>query len=322
MRAFSCPACQMRLFFANLTCICGVQVVYLHDSDRFARAVRPCRNRAAIGCNWEAAPNGGDLCAACAMTEVVPDHAADNKQLWSEAELSKRRVLAGMARWGWLASGDHGPRPVFHLLSEKVANGKTQVMMGHMSGLVTINVTEADDTVRVTRREEFNEPYRTMTGHHRHEIGHFLFERLARKPGFLTSFRALLGDERSDYGAALARHHAKGAPADWQRRHVTDYAAAHPHEDWAESFAHLLHLIEIIDSFAAEELRADILPPGDYDAYAEVDAEKLIVIGVGLGIALNHVNRAVGLPDIYPFVLHPIVRRKLAFVHEWMRKGP
>jgi hypothetical protein len=323
MRAFTCPSCSTRLFFANLTCSCGAAVRYRPETDAFTRDGADCRNRAAIGCNWAAASNAGGLCRACAMTEVVPDAAASgNKALWSDAELSKRRVLVGFARWGWFAACDPGPRPRFHLLSESLANGSARVMMGHQAGLVTINVTEADHAVRVVRREAFKEPYRTMTGHHRHELGHFMFERLAGRLGFLPKFRAMFGDERADYAAALARHHAKGPPGDWRARHVSDYASAHPHEDWAESFAHLLHLTEIIDSFAAEGLGAADLPVGGYDPYGEADAGKLISLGVHLGIALNRVNRAMGLADIYPFVLSAAVRDKLAFVHGWMRVGP
>jgi hypothetical protein len=105
----------------------------------------------------------------------------------------------------------------------------------------------------------------------------------------------------------------------WNDCHVTPYASSHPHEDWAETFAHLLHLTDITDSFAATGMNAPELPIIRYDAYGEKDAKRLIIAGAGLGIALNHVNRSMGLADIYPFVLTPAVREKLAFAHRYMR---
>lgn len=321
MRTHACPACGARAFFVNIACACGADLVYDPRMDAFAEGLSPCANREAIGCNW-AAPEPGALCPACAMTEVAPDPGqGDNRALWAEAELAKRRLLAGIGRWGWLGAADAGRLPVFHLLSERTAEGEMQVMMGHMDGLVTINVAEADPAVRVARREAFDEPYRTMIGHFRHEIAHFLFERLAHDPDFLTGFRAVFGDERADYGEALDRHHARGAPADWAARHVSAYASAHPHEDWAESAAHAMHFADLTDSFAAEGLSAPDLPAG-YDAYAETDGARLVEIGGWLGIALNGVNRAMGIGDVYPFVLGEVAREKLVFAHRWLRAGP
>ena len=131
----------------------------------------------------------------------------------------------------------------------------------------------------------------------------------------------LFGDETADYGAALEKHYRDGPPADWNARHVTPYASSHPHEDWAETFAHLLHLTDITDSYVAAGLQAPGLPGTGYDAYRETDTERLVTIGAGLGIALNHVNRSMGLQDVYPFVLTPVIREKLAFVGRWMSPG-
>lgn len=255
------------------------------------------------------------------MTTVVPDtFLAGNLTLWTEAELAKRWVLANLARWGWFTQEDMGEHPRFELLSEQTSDGTANVTMGHDAGLVTINVAEADVATRVARRQALGERYRTMIGHYRHELGHFLFQRLSANDEFITRFRALFGDERVDYAAALEAHY--GAPKDGDTSHITSYATSHPHEDWAETFAHLLHLVDITDSFVWAGLSGESLPETDeriYDAYREDDAERLITIAAGLGLALNHVVRSMGISDVYPFVLPPVVRTKMAFAHEWIR---
>jgi len=120
--------------------------------------------------------------------------------------------------------------------------------MGHVGGVVTISVAEADAVLRTTRKEALDEPYRTMIGHMRHEIAHMLWWRLSLREDFLTAFRETFGDEREDYPAALQRHYQNGPPADWQTRFLSTYASSHPHEDWAETASHLLHLTDITDS--------------------------------------------------------------------------
>jgi hypothetical protein len=323
VKKYSCPVCAGPLAFESLSCSCGAEVAYDPDGDRFRQLQWGCANRGEIGCNW-AADAEGWLCRSCVMTEVIPDtFHGENAELWAESERAKRRVLANLARWGWLTLADHGPRPVFHLLAETTGAGAAAVTMGHAGGVVTINVTEADDAQRIQRRSDLGERFRTMIGHFRHELGHFfMLERLRFQFGFEDRFRLLFGDERADYSGALQKHYRDGPPDNWNERHVTPYASSHPHEDWAETFAHLLHLTDIIDSFTASGLSAADIPGADYDAYSEEDAERLVMIGAGLGIALNHVNRSMGIEDIYPFILTPAIREKLGFVHRWMHAGP
>ncbi len=283
-------------------------------------ADRPCANRARIGCNWAAA-GGGGLCRSCAMTQVVPDlDAGDNLDLWAETERAKRWMLANLGRWGWFGARDPGPRPVFRLLSEQTARGAANVVMGHAAGVITINVAEAREPVRAERRADLGELYRTMLGHMRHEMAHFLFTRLSGEAGFAEGFRALFGDERDDYAAALARHYAAPRPAGPD--HVTAYATAHPHEDWAETLAHLLHLTDLLDSAGAVGMSLPSADPSAApDAYAEADTAALVSRAVAVAIAVNHVNRALDLPDLYPFVIGPGVGDKLAFIHRRLRRG-
>lgn len=317
MRLYSCADCGGTLYFENYTCGCGATVAFDPEADAFTTEAAHCTNRETIGCNWIAAGSDGGLCRSCAMTETVPpSFREENRQLWAAAELSKRWVLANLARWGWFTDADTGPRPRFELLVE---DGRG-VVMGHAGGLVTIDLAEADPATRMERGDALGEAYRTMTGHFRHEIGHFVFERLSGNPDFLDAFRTAMGDEREDYDAALKSYYAAGVLPGWQEYFVSPYATSHAHEDWAESFAHLLHLADIADSALAAGLRIGDLDDPDYDIYAETDTAQLIERGAELGLALNHVNRAMGLQDLYPFVLKAPVRDKLALVHHWVTR--
>ena len=319
MQIFRCPACGDPLYFDNLTCGCGTEVAFDPDAQAMVAADAPCANRGQIDCNW--VTDGGDdgLCRSCAMTGTVPDLTAEgNLALWAKAEAAKRYMLAGLARWGWFGPGDPGGRPVFRMLSEETRTGPAKITMGHADGEITINVTEASEAVLSRRQEELGELYRTMLGHMRHETAHFLHIRLSEDPGFVKGFRDLFGDERADYGEALQRHYEGPKPADDD--FVTSYATAHPHEDWAETLAHLMHLTDMLDSGSAAGLTLPGGPPPGTDAYAIADTDRLVTDAVALSIAANHVNRAMDLPDLYPFVLGEGVRRKLAFAHGHLRE--
>ncbi|WP_083023730.1 zinc-binding metallopeptidase family protein [Vreelandella lionensis] len=317
MRVFSNPVGAGSLWFDNLVTADGVPVAY----DPQARAFIPmppfCANREVIGCNW-IAPKHGEFCRACAMTALAPDPAiSDAIPNWAQTEAAKRWVIDNLGRWHWFRPEDPGAPPVFHMLAE----GGTPVPMGHVGGVVTISVAEADAVLRTTRKEALDEPYRTMIGHMRHEIAHMLWWRLSLRKDFLDDFREMFGDEREDYPAALQRHYENGPPADWQTRFLSTYASSHPHEDWAETTSHLLHLTDITDSFVSSGMTSPVLPDDhNWDAYAEPDSERLIHIAASLVAGVNHVNRSMGLSDLYPFVLSEVALRKLEFVHNWLRR--
>lgn len=315
MQIFNCPACGQSLYFHNLACACGQEVLFDPDRQGMVTEGRPCANREEISCNWIA--EGGTFCRSCAMTRTVPDLGApENRPLWTRTELAKRWMLANLARWGWFTPDDGGARPVFRLLSERTVVGQTGVVMGHANGVITINVMEASEAERARRQAKLGELYRTMLGHMRHETAHFLFVRLSRDEKFLAAFRDLFGDERADYAAALKAHYS--APSQPGEDHVTSYAMAHPHEDWAESIAHLLHLVDLLDSAAQSRLTLPDGPVPGVDAYAETDTRAILSSAISLSIAVNHVNRALDLPDLYPFVLRQGARRKLAFAHGYL----
>ncbi len=317
MKTFTNPVGPGTLWFHNLSTADGTPVAY----DPQARAFLPmppfCANRDIIGCNW-IAPEEGAFCRSCAMTALAPDPDIPNAiPNWAETEAAKRWVLDNLGRWHWFRPEDPGTRPTFHML----ADGHQLAAMGHGGGIVTISVSEADPVVRETRREALSEPYRTMIGHMRHEIAHMLWWRLSLREDFLLAFREMFGDERADYTAALRQHYEQGPSQDWELFHLTSYASSHPHEDWAETAAHLLHLVDITDSFVAAGMTSPEMPRYNWDPYSEPDTHALIHVAATLATRINHVNRSMGLPDLYPFVLSEATRRKLAFVHGWLRRG-
>ncbi|WP_424973917.1 zinc-binding metallopeptidase family protein [Dinoroseobacter sp. S124A] len=313
MRVFQCPSCGEQVYFENLQCGCGVELGFDADLGTITRLARPCAFRDEIVCNWQAS-EAGAACAACATTRTHPDLAVEgNAALWRRAEAAKRWVFAQLMGLGWFAADDPGARPSFDLLSEQTRRGPVQPMMGHLDGHITINVAEADPAEIIARREQMDEPYRTMIGHFRHEIAHFLFLRLAEDPGFADQFRGVFGDERTDYGAALAQYHDAGADPGWRAAHITAYASSHPHEDWAETAAHALHLRDVTESARAVGLAPAEVPD---------DAGEALSASLELTMALNHVNRAMGLGDLYPFVVTPAVRAKLRVADALLTEGP
>jgi hypothetical protein len=317
MRVFTNPVGSGSLWFDNLTTAEGTPVAYDPQARAFLSMPPYCVNREVIGCNW-IAPEQGAFCRSCAMTALAPDPSVQGAIAnWAHTEAAKRWVLDNLGRWHWFRPEDPGARPVFHMLAE----GPTPVLMGHVEGVVTISVAEADPVLRATRRQALEEPYRTMIGHMRHEIAHMLWWRLSLRDDFLEAFRSMFGDERDDYTAALQRHYNEGPPPDWQQRFLTVYASAHPHEDWAETAAHLLHLTDITDSFVAAGLSSPDLPNAGWDPYAEPITERLVRAAASLATGVNHVNRSMGLSDLYPFVLSQAAQHKLIFVHDWLRRG-
>ena len=317
MYVFSNPVGAGSLWFHNLATADGTQVGYDPQARAFIPAPPFCANRDLIGCNW-IAPEQGGLCRSCALTMVAPDTSIPNATPnWAKTEAAKRWVLDNLGRWHWFRPEDPGTPPAFRMLAE----GPTPVAMGHVDGVVTISVAEADPVLSTTRREALEEPYRTMIGHMRHEIAHMLWWRLSLRNDFLDAFRAAFGDERDDYPAALQRHYTQGPPPDWNRNYLTTYASAHPHEDWAETAAHLLHLTDITDSVISAGFASPDLPHPGWDPYSEPDAMTLLRVAVSVVMGINHVNRSMGLADIYPFSVSLEAQRKLAFVHEWLRRG-
>ena len=256
---------------------------------------------------------------------MLPDLSIpDNQERWYRIEVAKRRLFYTLAKLG-LASPTppDGERdgPSFEFLADLPGQ---QVMTGHCEGLITLNVAEADDTERVRRRVELHEPYRTLLGHLRHESGHFYWERLINQGGRLDAFREMFGDERADYSQSLQAYYANGPTADWQDSFVSAYATAHPWEDWAETWAHYLHMVDLLETAASYNTRLTV-PGGDDDEVEEVtnpfetgepDFEALVDQWIPVTLLVNSLNRSLGQEDAYPFALSKGALQKLRYVHD------
>jgi hypothetical protein len=352
MKIFHCDHCQRLVFFENIRCMnCGHSLAYLPDLADIGsldpiganlwrspargaqgNTYRLCENYSREDiCNWAVPSNDpNSLCSSCRLTRVIPDLSQPgNFAAWYRLESAKRRLIYSLMALKLpmtTKAADPERGLCFDFLVNPAANGGAPVLTGHKDGVITLNATEADDVERERRRLQMHEPYRTLLGHFRHEVGHYYWDRLIRSSNRLNEFRAHFGDEREDYGAALKRHYEKGAPADWQERFVSAYSSAHAWEDWAETWAHYLHIIDTLETaigsgLSLRPLRADepILTPDLKSRHCGANAFD-IMIGqwFPLTFVLNNLNRGLGLPDAYPFLLQPVVIEKLRFIHETM----
>ncbi|HEU0123633.1 MAG TPA: putative zinc-binding metallopeptidase [Bryobacteraceae bacterium] len=318
-------SCGRPVFFANSSCTaCGAQLGFDPRLDRIVimdDSLRRCGNAfTPAACNW-VLPAGDDaaLCCCCALTRTIPNlENPDNGPLWAKIEAAKRSVVASLLRLGL-------PLDDLRFDFLQTPPGEPHILTGHSNGLITLNIEEADDACREAVRASFGEPYRTLVGHIRHELGHFYFSRLIQNTPYQTYFRELFGDEQTDYAGALQAYHANGAPSNWQQQFITAYATAHPHEDWAETWAHYLHIRAGLRSAARIRLEVGEGPPECdtfcTDALLFPDAagseEFLEDINrwCAITLALNELNRSMGQPDFYPFVLSAPVVQKLQLVH-------
>ena len=351
MKVFHCDHCTQLVFFENTQCVaCGHRLAYLPDlgvvgsldpaggSDwtsplpRAAGKVwRLCANYADHDvCNWAVpADDPHTLCTSCRLTRMIPDLTrAENHGRWYKLEVAKRRlVYALLAMHLPVRSKDDDPAGgvTFEFLADPSDPADPAVLTGHADGVITINIAEADDDERERRRVQMREPYRTLLGHVRHEVGHYYWDRLVRdNPDRLEKFRALFGDDRADYAEALKRHYELGPAGDWSARCVTAYASVHPWEDWAETWAHYLHMSDTLEIAANCGLSLRPLRknepslktvPDPVDDIPEPFGD-LIESWYPLTYLLNNLNRGLGLSDPYPFVLPTPAVDKLRFVHD------
>jgi hypothetical protein len=329
VRAFTCDRCGQLLFFENSLCLrCStpagfaatqLELVSLIDGRADTAGLRRCANATLAGCNWMLEEHDpGPLCRSCRLTRTRPaDGDRDGLIAFAKAETAKRRLLFQLLDLG-LPLEEDGLR--FDLLPSR----QGPVVTGHADGLVTIDLAESDDAQREGRRVEMGEPYRTMLGHFRHEIGHYYWPMLIERTDALERARALFGDERLAYDEALSRHYESGPPADWSERFVSAYATMHPWEDWAESFAHYLHIRDTLQTAASfgllvtgpQDTRDPALVALPRATPAEPEFDEIIDRWLPLTYALNAVNRSMGRDDLYPFTLARSVVDKLSFVHE------
>jgi hypothetical protein len=347
MNVFLCDHCRNLVFFESVSCVrCGRTLAYLtplgvvgsldpagdgtHRSPlprAAGRAFRLCANYERENvCNWAVpAEDPNPFCRSCRLSRVIPDlSAAGARERWARLEAAKRRLVYTLATLGLPLDG------LWFEFKADCPSGQAPVLTGHAGGVVTVNIAEACTVEIERRRVDLNEPYRTLIGHLRHESGHYYFDRLiAADAARLEAFRAVFGDEREDYGEALRRHYADGPAEGWQDRFISAYAASHPWEDWAETWAHYLHMVDALETGAACGL--SLSPPREGAPAAEKLPDPLAGRTVrfadmltgwhALTNLLNMLNRGMGLPDGYPFVLTGPAVEKLNFIHDVVTSG-
>jgi len=347
MKTYTCT-CGELLYFENSACVnCKRELGFLPDiisisslekpgdqgllpattAEAKGRLYKKCQNYTQYSaCNWMIpAENAEPFCASCRLDMVIPDLSIpEHVTLWAAIETAKRRLIYSALRLKLpLANRTEDPAGGlgFRFMADTLnpdGSVAAKVMTEHNDGVITLNLNEADDSMREKMRANMKEPYRTLLGHFRHESGHYYWDRLVRDTKFIEPYRALFGDERQDYDEAMKKYYATGAPADWGNHFISMYSTMHPWEDWAETWAHYLHVqdtLEVAADFGLVGKRMKIEPAQEGEVKAK-PFDEVMETWAELSIALNCLNRSMGMRDIYPFVLSKPVVDKLRFVSE------
>lgn len=348
---FKCH-CGNALYFENSLCLaCGRKLGFLPDlgvlsalepveGHRYRalvndREYRTCRNYHDHEiCNWMLpAETTGDLCESCRLTAVIPNlEESESIKLWYRIEKAKRRLLYTLKQLHLPIQGrdvDKTGGLEFRFMSDDTQGGEfndefspsERVLTGHRTGTITINLAEADPIAREGIREKMNERYRTLLGHFRHESGHFYWDKLVKGSDWIGEYRELFGDETQDYQAALDTYYKEGPPADWSKYWISAYASAHPWEDFAETWAHYLHMVDTLETanyygFSVHgQSRSGKIANTQFGSGYFTNLSELMEDWTKLTAALNAMNRSMGLPDTYPFILTDRVKSKLEMIH-------
>lgn len=354
--AYHCH-CGQAIYFRNTRCLsCGCALGYdsaegrllslepVADSDLWSEVdngstpsaqYRRCANiESPIACNWLLPADSTAVhCAACALNRTIPNlDLEQNQRYWRKLETAKRRLIAQLLLMDLpvrpqFEKGDGGL--AFDFLEQNP--GEEPVMTGHEDGLITINIAEADDANREALRAQMHEVYRTLLGHLRHESGHYYWDLLVQNSHWLQPVRNLFGDDRIDYNAALEQHYQNGPPLNWQCHYISAYAASHPWEDWAETWAHYLHMTDALNTaadFGIDTSRVE--PPAEpfthsdlYDAGAP-DADAFLAFvnrWIALTAVTNQLAQSMGHRALYPFVVAAPVVAKLQLIHLVIKEG-
>ena len=350
MKLFRCRNCEQTIHFDNRVCVrCGATLGFRAEDVALHALVpagegqwqvigdaqtnyRFCDNAAIDVCNWLVrADEGHSLCEACRHNRTVPTTDPVGLGRWRKICQAQRHLFYSLLRWR-LPRPTRNDRPdglVFDFLADEVdGNGNiVPAMTGHEDGLVSLRAAEADDAVRESVRVSMNEPYRSLLGHFRHEVGHFYWTQLVRDDATLAEARSLFGDETADYAEALRRNYEQGPPPDWPERYISTYASCHPAEDFAECWAHLFHIVDTLETARAFGLNTDPLGHEEleaaevsFDPYRAPDADRLVEAWIPLSVAMNAIQRSMGQPDSYPFVMPPPVVEKLDFINRLIRR--
>jgi len=350
MKSFHCQVCGQLIFFENAQCLrCLNTLGYLPELEVMSalegtgnglwRAIaqeagaglyKSCRNSLDWhACNWMLPANSDfEYCLSCRLNKTIPDLSEPaNLDYWRKLEQGKRRLIYSLMRLGLPVvakrqEDDDGLAFEFLRTVDvpMLDEDEPPVMTGHKNGMITVNVTEADDLERERIRLHLNEMYRSVLGHFRHESGHYYWQRLISNSPQLSQFRALFGDETQDYQTALKSYYKQGPVSRWQSSFISAYASSHPWEDWAESWAHYLTIVDALETAShfgvvvSIERSHNLFPP--VDSYRTASFDEMLNQWLPLTYAVNSINRSAGHHDLYPFVLPPPAVAKLQFVHQ------
>jgi hypothetical protein len=354
MAPYPCPNCQRLNHFEERICpACGFTLGYDPGSDSFLflgdcatiwrdhdsqpHDVVVCANNNEYGvCNWLVSTHDHTpYCRACRHNRTIPDLSVPTvPERWGKIEAAKRRMFHTLIRLNLpieikINESDQVQGLAFDFLYDSSAEqqGATRILTGHDGGVVTLNLIEADDVARERIRHAMGEPYRTLLGHFRHEVAHHYWSRLIEPDaGALQAFRLVFGDETINYAQALQNHYSPQSGKVWTDDYVSFYATSHPWEDFAETFAHYLHMVDTLATIACFGMPMNPGPDGragariDFDPYT-APTDALTAQMASYSFALNAVNRSMGQPDLYPFRLSPAITGKIDYVNRLIARA-
>jgi hypothetical protein len=355
MKLFKCDHCGQPVYFENTFCVqCnaflgfdpqrmdllalraednGSYTLFENKEQNNAAHYKYCSNKQYNVCNWLLPYDSeAEFCIACDLNHTIPNlNQADHMEKWAHIEVAKHRLIYSLLRFRLpivSKTQDEEKGLAFDFLEDENKKGAKRLLTGHDHGLITLNIAEADDAVREMARNQMDEVYRTVLGHFRHEIGHYYWDQLIKDTNRLPAFRELFGDETIDYAEALKQHYSKEASDTWREKFISAYASSHPWEDWAETWAHYMHIVDTMEtaySFGmtlnprVADPENDMSARLNIDPYTAKSMDDIIDRWIPLSFVMNSLNRAMGMKDSYPFVINEEVKKKLSFIHETIR---
>jgi len=350
MKLYTCAKCQNLLYFENTVCLnCSSAVGFDAGSLSMITLVPAannsftnlknnrqawlfCNNAKHAACNWLIpAGDANGFCLACDLNRTIPSlDKEENLERWQRIEIAKHRLIYSLLRLHLPVVPKEGEEEngiAFDFMAD--TNPKVKIMTGHDHGVITLNIEEADEKLRVKHKLDLGERYRTLLGHFRHEIGHYYWEVFFNdNAANLQKFRDFFGDETLDYSKALETYYANGAPANWNEHFISPYATAHAWEDWAETWAHFLHMMDTLETAYSFGIAVNPRKANDEqnmtanigrDPYSISNFDEIIKMWLPLTFAVNSLNRSMGHQDFYPFIISAGVIQKLQFIHEQVR---
>jgi hypothetical protein len=357
LKLFTCTCCSHPVYFENTICLhCkaslgfdptllkiislqnkaeGIFEKFDGDQTSIGELYKYCLNKQHSVCNWLIpAMEEESFCVACQLNQTIPNlNRPDQLEKWQRIEVAKHRLVYALLRFKLPII----PKPkdelrglAFDFKAQDPTPLAKRLLTGHKQGLITLNIEEADDVSRMMAQQQMDEVYRTLLGHFRHESGHYYWDLLVNNSSFHVGFQELFGNENINYAQALKSHYENGPNPNWQSNYISSYASSHPWEDWAETWAHYLHMVGALETGFAFglTLHPRILAASggeqtliDMDPYRTNSFEEIMERWIPLSFMMNSLNRSLGLKDSYPFVINEAVKSKMAFIHSLIKQS-